>query len=673
MHIVDNEKNKLVDEINKYNGSIRSLDVCTAYFNFRAISNIFQTLKNAYENMQNSYDDSAPVLRVLIGMVHFGDNQIKNEILDSIYALTDENSPILDESKRKMYSDKIAKDIVNQLNIGVPLDSDLETFQLLRKLIAEKRVVFRYYSRDPLHAKLYIINIDQKHNNKTISVGSSNFTQSGLISQGELNLIGQDNNLTEELKIWFETHWEEKTNIDISDAILEGLNNSWAISPAPEPALVYTKILSEIANSENIGNYYIYSDKLNNILMEHQKEAINSICNLLEKRKIALLADVVGLGKTLTAIGVMSALENSKNTKRFLVVSPVNLVKMWEEHLKEYDLSGEVVSISLLSKKLKTIRSYNYIIVDESHNFRNKKNSFDVLREYIAENNAKVLLLSATPYSKGSSDIANQLNLVISDEEILPIGARKLSINSKKNPKTLAAFREADDPKDWERLLSKYMRRRTRKNIKLKEGFEFPKREVLTKNYIKDNHSDPEQILMKKDNLDLVDSLLFPRYSFYNYVESDHSTIYKNNLDAYLEKIVQDSTSTEMSLKFIKSSKTSQRSNAGFVVTGLFKRMSSSHYAFLKSIASMHVKNSVLINFLEIDNTFVAKIDERDFMFYTEDELQDIDENIENVDFNFYNFDALNKVLFNSSEHIYQAIQLVHKTMSNYTVVVHHQ
>jgi len=47
MDIVDNNNLLLVNEINKYKKSIKSLDVCTAYFNLRAITNIAETIECA--------------------------------------------------------------------------------------------------------------------------------------------------------------------------------------------------------------------------------------------------------------------------------------------------------------------------------------------------------------------------------------------------------------------------------------------------------------------------------------------------------------------------------------------------------------------------------------------------------------------------------------------------
>src|SRR5208283_3605734 len=66
-----------------------------------------------------------------------------------------------------------------------------------------------------------------------------------------------------------------------------------------------------------------------------------------------------------------------------------------------YRLRGQVKSISRVSKDLSNLRRYRLVLLDESHNLRNREGKrFRAIQEYIRANESKVILLSATPYNK---------------------------------------------------------------------------------------------------------------------------------------------------------------------------------------------------------------------------------------------------------------------------------
>lgn len=59
-------------------------------------------------------------------------------------------------------------------------------------------------------------------------LGSSNLTLSGLSRQGELNVDVLDHDACENLAHWFEDRWNDRWCIDISDELVEILDESWA-------------------------------------------------------------------------------------------------------------------------------------------------------------------------------------------------------------------------------------------------------------------------------------------------------------------------------------------------------------------------------------------------------------------------------------------------------------
>ena len=124
------------------------------------------------------------------------------------------------------------------------------------------------------------------------------------------------------------------------------------------------------------------------------------------------------------------------------------------------------------------MRRYPIVIVDESHNLRNReyKAVCRESNEYLRENDSRVILLTATPYNKTFTDIANQLRLFVEadsdlgirpDEHIRMEGADKFK---RDHPNTLitslAAFEHSENMDDWRELMRMFMVRRTRSHIK---------------------------------------------------------------------------------------------------------------------------------------------------------------------------------------------------------------
>jgi SNF2 family DNA or RNA helicase len=71
-------------------------------------------------------------------------------------------------------------------------------------------------------------------------------------------------------------------------------------------------------------------------LLDYQATAVQALGRRIVTRRGTMLGDVVGLGKTLTAIAVALMLREEHGYLP-LVLCPKNLVSMWEEHLNAYD------------------------------------------------------------------------------------------------------------------------------------------------------------------------------------------------------------------------------------------------------------------------------------------------------------------------------------------------
>ncbi|MDD5596462.1 MAG: helicase-related protein [Victivallaceae bacterium] len=176
-------------------------------------------------------------------------------------------------------------------------------------------------------------------------------------------------------------------------------------------------------------------------LFNFQKDAATGIINKLEKYNGCILADSVGLGKTFTALAVIKYYE--LRNRSVLVLCPKKLADNWQTYRSNYKtniLADDRLNYDLLfHTDLSRVRgesmgvdlakvnwgNYDLIVIDESHNFRNRgRNIKDKETRYERLMNAvikagvktKVLMLSATPVNNRFSDLRNQIALAYEGE-----------------------------------------------------------------------------------------------------------------------------------------------------------------------------------------------------------------------------------------------------------------
>jgi hypothetical protein len=222
-------------------------------------------------------------------------------------------------------------------------------------------------------------------------------------------------------------------------------------------------------------NEFKLSKVFNKELLDFQQKAVLIAAHYLNKRGGVLIGDVVGLGKTLTATALAKLFEDDFFLET-LIICPKNLTEMWEDYAHRYHLHAKVLSISK-AKDLRVLRRYRLVIIDESHNLRNREaKTYKIVEEYIKHNNCKVILLSATPYNKAYKDLAGQLGLFIEEYQDLGIspeclmkevgGQHEFSAKHQMSPRSLAAFAKSNHADDWRELMRLYLVRRTRGFIK---------------------------------------------------------------------------------------------------------------------------------------------------------------------------------------------------------------
>ncbi|MDR3111960.1 MAG: DEAD/DEAH box helicase family protein [Elusimicrobiota bacterium] len=476
-------------------------------------------------------------------------------------------------SQQDMLSDKIIDLLVQDLSI----DNSLSLSCCAKRAIdflKQDKVEIKTVERNFCHAKTYIYK-DSDIRKCFHIIGSSNLTDAGLgmhdSSNIELNTATYSaNNDWKEAQFWFENLWKntalekiempDKTKISAKQHIIDMLFN---MCKQYSPKDLYYKVLYELFKTDllslskdadfNAEIQHLKETVIYKTLYPYQQSGVISLIAMLQKHNGAILADAVGLGKTWTALAVMKYFQSKGYT--VILFCPKKLENNWRQYkgqnsrfekdeidyIVRYhsDLQDERLDVvhypdfplSKICRKQKLL-----IVIDESHNLRNDKSSRykyfvdKILQPQKANNDVKILQLSATPINNKLLDIRNQFKLISRGQDD--------GFNEKLQIKSLESlFRIAQkDYVDWintynhkisdfiEKLPEKFFHltdslivARTRRLIETKFGtMRFPKKEKPINEYIA-----PENIGNLKTFDDILDAIKvdMTAYRPSNYIE----------------------------------------------------------------------------------------------------------------------------------------------------------
>ncbi|HOB06423.1 MAG TPA: phospholipase D-like domain-containing protein, partial [Propionibacteriaceae bacterium] len=382
-----------------------SVDVATGYIDLRGWSNLADVLDE-----KSITEAGRPTARVLVGMVAPADSQQLLDMLQDDVQPPEYGSDIHDLERAIARRDQLVAHLRTQLMRGLATREGQQTLQTLKRQLEEGAVAMKVFTEKPLHGKTYIFHApEKKHGSRWGYVGSSNLTGAGLNRNLELNIDVQDSDATAKLASWFEERWYDRFSLDITAEIIDLIANSWADEDQPTPFEVYLKVCHSLSQDARDGMGYVLPKSMSDLLLDYQESAVRTLSRRIVRRGGTMLGDVVGLGKTLTAVATALMLQAAEDYST-LVLCPKNLRPMWEKHLAEYDINGRVVPYSMADKVLPELKRFNLVICDESHNLRNNSTiAYDAIHQYIRTNSSKVLLLTATPYNLAFTDVANQI------------------------------------------------------------------------------------------------------------------------------------------------------------------------------------------------------------------------------------------------------------------------
>jgi len=401
--IIDNRRKKLLDCLIDASGDHDELSIATGYWDLKGTKLLLPHIKN-YKK-----------IRILIG----------RELLIPRHQLND------------IEADYPDRDIFEDLQVLKP-DSELKpTIIELKKLIESGVLEVKVFKKTFLHAKCYIFgSFNSKH--AVGVIGSSNFTENGLTTNFELNAGEGDHRIVqfhpthEEHEnghlSWFEDAWNDEGCVEWTGKFEELIDTSVHGELLFSPYEMYIKTLD-----------YMYGDLLKNDreithlsskkLQDFQERSVKQIMWRLEKNGVAMLADSVGLGKTITAIGVIKQYSG----KRVVVIAPKSLVGQWNTEIAKERLLG-ITIISLQNRneieeeqKKDKYLPVSLFVIDESHNLRSQSSKrFDQIKEWVINNeNADTLLLTATPVNNSIDDLTNQILIgTRGEQDLLKVNVR---------------------------------------------------------------------------------------------------------------------------------------------------------------------------------------------------------------------------------------------------------
>lgn len=411
--IIDNKNKTMLDSLKNSLKQAERVDILTAFFYFSGFNALAEDLKDKK-------------IRILVGNTidPMAINDLCKVVKEDPDELLEAYSPrgyrSLNNSQKKNYYVESFIEMFNKSTLSEEFDSteSQAIFKMFLSKIKEGTLEIRL-TGSPNHAKAYILTNkyefscsgDQKG---VVFTGSSNFTYNGLRGQGEMNERFSDNVKYEEYATNFEILWEDSKSIDIcvsggnKDFIKELKKKLWLFAQ-PSPYQIFIRILfelySSIENSEVHSPNEITEGKFSNF--KYQLDAIKYGVNCVNKNNGVIIADVVGLGKSIIA----AAIAYNLNLRRTIIITPPHLVEQWNDYQQDFGLRGvRVYSSGRLEELYKTYATDpNPIlyIIDEAHRYRNELSESYQLLHQLTRSNAdnKVVLLTATPYNNRPQDL----------------------------------------------------------------------------------------------------------------------------------------------------------------------------------------------------------------------------------------------------------------------------
>ena len=529
---------------------------------------------------------------------------------------------------------------------------------------------------EPNHAKLYLFKAKAELGAWSCArfiTGSSNLTKAGLRGQNEFNVEISDYG-TEEAEECFDKLWQTALPITSDDARRKRLidfvrHQSQAAEVTPFEA--YTLMLKTYVELQELKQI---KQQVVRLLEDrgyrpylYQLDAVSQALTILDTYNGVVVADVVGLGKSVIASMIAKSLG-----RRGLILCPPGLMGDenganggWHKYRHDFKLyDWEVRSVGKLEETLEYVLSpagedIEVVIVDEVHRFRNQDTaSYETLSHLCR--GKKVILLTATPFNNSPADIFSMLKLFmvpgqsgITLDEDLEIRFSFYNVLFQDLSYISRHYNSPDSSKrvKAEQLYVKVIEEDLPVDINLvrqaSHNLAAEIRAILEPILIRRNRIDLQNDYAYRSEVTEIPTLRDPEELFFA-LDRSQAQFYQNVIGSYFGENGEFSgaiyqpfnyegrtTGSEVEDVFVR---TSQRNLYEFMRRLLVKRFESSFGAFYDSIVRFHHLHEIVLTFIDksgglyvLDRRLIEKMYEAD-----EDEiltaLNQFAQNLENLE-----------------------------------------
>ncbi|MEL7357900.1 MAG: helicase-related protein [Cyanobacteria bacterium J06560_6] len=273
------------------------------------------------------------------------------------------------------------------------------------------------------HAKIYLVD------EAVAIIGSSNTTGRGLLEQIESGSLVTNTQEVKKLVEDFERYFALAQ--DLTEELLEALRR-WLQMATPWD--IYLKTMLALEDLQPLKMTYPKQP------VSYQTDMIAQTLRQIRAYGGSMLVASTGLGKTVVAIHVALHLKHEDLIDNIMIIGPKAVQRNWKQECRSAGLPCEYFVLKILDMSSGSAEALSdfediakaaadqrwLIIIDESHELRNrftnrigkKQNSANERRaskrlsSLIKQGNAKVLLLTGSPYATKTDNINNQLRLL---------------------------------------------------------------------------------------------------------------------------------------------------------------------------------------------------------------------------------------------------------------------
>lgn len=588
--------------------------------NFDALVGYFRT--SGYFKVR-AFLDKIPQIRILVGIN-----------VDTLIKKYHDKGQLYLDNPDETKQDFLADIIKNIQEADYDEVTENGIIQFIKDL-TDGKIELRAHPKKKIHAKVYIFRPVPFNEYAPCEVitGSSNLTDAGLganpESNYEFNVSLRDYEDVKYATEEFERLWNE--SVPIMHAEAQRIKELTYLRDDFTPFELYIKMLIEYFGKRVDYDPYnidlLLPDKF--MRLKYQSDAANQGFAIMMKHNGFILADVVGLGKTIIACMVIKKFIYENGThSRILVVVPPAIEANWRRTTEDFQIKNhfEFITIGSLNKVLNeddysysNADKFDLIVVDESHKFRNDYTEMYLALQEICkmprsrkaedgDTRKKVILISATPLNNRPQDIENQLylfqdrrnstleNIRNLQDYFKPLNDqyKKLAAEKVLNIKKLKSlFQKLRDD-----VVEPLVIRRTRTDIENnKEYLE----DMENQGIVFPKVDDPTPLFYQLDGK--LATLFFETVSLITGLDE-----YGNDSDGlgyYRYRAIEFLTKEEDKKTYGNVKSISGRLSA-IMKTLLVKRLESSFFAFTQSIGRFQKAIDNMINMFENDRIFVA-------------------------------------------------------------------